>query len=133
LIPPSRGAVPAAGDAVDGVEAANGLALLVTGDTDATARTRVRTGGMALLARADACAGAPIAGTTVFIAVALVPGVRATRGVMRLCPDLAVWAALSLCGAAPPRPLSAWATPDPLASAAPTPNVIAPAPSHRYG
>jgi hypothetical protein len=29
--------------------------------------------------------------------------------------------------------VSAWATPDPLARAAPTPRVIAPAPSHAYG
>ena len=29
--------------------------------------------------------------------------------------------------------LSAWATPDPPASAAPKPNVIAPAPTHAYG
>jgi hypothetical protein len=30
-------------------------------------------------------------------------------------------------------PVSAWAIPDPLASAAPKPSVIAPAPSHEYG
>jgi hypothetical protein len=45
--------------------------------------------------------------------------------------DALVDCALPLAGGvAPAWPLSAWATPDPLASAAPTPRVIAPAPSH---
>lgn len=125
------------GNGVDPIVATGCAGLAATTGADGTGFTRGA--GSTLVAVGDGVA-APECGrwVSVVVLVAVREVVAECRAdpvplMVGLLPDALVLWRPPVAPAAPDAEVSAWATPDPLASAAPRPSVIAPAPSQVYG